>query len=500
MYDICAADERRDYSGNCVKKNDYCYGQCGDTGGEFLDRTGTCECHGVPSLEVVCDESCRSELPTLRCGSNGIIELVYPSGEISLNESVGVLDSCKEGSNVFSMRTSSGVFAGVLNGSSLFSGGERRRLSYSVGNDFVGILSNFTRSRSLQDDSSIGLELKNPLVCIKNGDSILFDVSKDNYPVYIKDSLLNTNDNFDYSLFRKLDTDALAGVDVESFPFTFSVPGTYVFGIKGTSSITVVTVMPDNVDCSTESNFVEFTDRNLVIMGVTSDSSIVLSPDWNLVWGLLFGAFGLAFGVVGFLYYFRKRAWPSHIEINSQYRTNQTYKTMVSKDSRNMGGVLVKSISADGKRSNKVAVDVEDIDQEATDELMDIECDNGEVDPNFKSLQQRHDDIGKELHIHKDLLNDIDKNLKKEIDDLKSLLTNAFLDFGPSESKQIERVQTLLKKLKRDTHRRDLFEASHDLGEHRSLQALGKVLNILSSLGPSAIADQIVEEILTQVI
>jgi hypothetical protein len=44
--------------------------------------------------------------------------------------------------------------------------------------------------------------LNNPIVCLVVGASIIFDVSSTKYPVYIKDSLLNTNPDFDYTPFR----------------------------------------------------------------------------------------------------------------------------------------------------------------------------------------------------------------------------------------------------------------------------------------------------------
>jgi hypothetical protein len=40
-------------------------------------------------------------------------------------------------------------------------------------------------------------------------------------------------------------------------------------------------------------------------MGVTSTNDIVLSPDWNLVVGLLLGMLGLVLILLGFMYYFR---------------------------------------------------------------------------------------------------------------------------------------------------------------------------------------------------
>jgi hypothetical protein len=82
----------------------------------------------------------------------------------------------------------------------------------------------------------------------------------------------------------------------------------------------IVSVMPENVNCSTASHFVEFTASNLITMGVTSTNDIVLSPDWNLVVGLLLGMLGLVLILLGFMYYFCKRAWLSHNEIQSTAR------------------------------------------------------------------------------------------------------------------------------------------------------------------------------------
>ena len=65
----------------------------------------------------------------------------------------------------------------------------------------------------------------NPVVCLVVGASIIFDVSNTRYPVYLKDSLLNTNPGFDYSSFRQLAALASTTVSISSFAFTFSSAG-----------------------------------------------------------------------------------------------------------------------------------------------------------------------------------------------------------------------------------------------------------------------------------
>lgn len=50
------------------------------------------------------------------------------------------------------------------------------------------------------------LAITNPVLCLELGQGILFDLpnGKTSYPVYLKDSFLNTNPRFDYGAFRTL--------------------------------------------------------------------------------------------------------------------------------------------------------------------------------------------------------------------------------------------------------------------------------------------------------
>jgi hypothetical protein len=67
--------------------------------------------------------------------------------------------------------------------------------------------------------------------CIQPYDSITFSVSRTNFPVYIKNSIYNTNPNFDYGAFVKLQTKLTSsGLNLDTFGFTFIPEGVYVFG------------------------------------------------------------------------------------------------------------------------------------------------------------------------------------------------------------------------------------------------------------------------------
>lgn len=61
--------------------------------------------------------------------------------------------------------------------------------------------------RALQDDTTAATpQLKNPAMCIKIGDIVFFnvDVANLNYPTYLKNSPLNTNDEFNSQPFTDL--------------------------------------------------------------------------------------------------------------------------------------------------------------------------------------------------------------------------------------------------------------------------------------------------------
>jgi len=70
----------------------------------------------------------------------------------------------------------------------------------------------------------------NPVVCIEEGGALLFgQVSIDNYPVYQKNSLLNSDPEFDFSAFLQLRNMLEAGADYTFFAHTFDYQGIYVF-------------------------------------------------------------------------------------------------------------------------------------------------------------------------------------------------------------------------------------------------------------------------------
>lgn len=101
--------------------------------------------------------------------------------------------------------------------------------------------------RRLQLDANQAQYINNPVICTTSGSAMLFEnLSEEKYPFYMKDSLLNTNSNFDYGAFSAL-PEQLQGKTNQNFVFTFEQSGIYVFGdSRDEAKLMVISVMADD--------------------------------------------------------------------------------------------------------------------------------------------------------------------------------------------------------------------------------------------------------------
>lgn len=71
--------------------------------------------------------------------------------------------------------------------------------------------------------------LRNPVMCVAKGDSMVFTIrDPHHYPVYLKDSVMNSNPSFDYGSFLiladQMNTKAsMNSTNPSLFAFTFTV-------------------------------------------------------------------------------------------------------------------------------------------------------------------------------------------------------------------------------------------------------------------------------------
>ena len=507
----------------------YCSTICGTSGGTFSTTTGTCQCNDITLLDSVCSRSCRDTAPSMRCLSDGNIQVsigdtTYEISPASIPLSSGVI-TCSSSSvgipsSVYTMSTTEGQYTGIYGlGSTVSNVIARRRLSnlHSLASIFNNTLESAVEgqhSYRRRLDGTLSAKYSNAIVCIRLNDSILFEVNNSFVPVYEKDSLLNTNKVFDYSAFRDLAVRAKSTLKVTSFAFTFSVAGTYVFSLlSNPSKMTIIGVMPAGVNCSVAGPFVEFSDSNLIKMGVVTNNNIVLTPDWNLVLGLLFGMMALLLIVVGFLYYFRKRAWSAHFAVETKYRNKSRSAPIIAPSK---GGILTavpkltKTSNILGCLNRGVGTSEEAVDpatafplaQEDIESAVvggappdaEVSTDDNYVPQFTKDLQLHHDDLDRQMQIQNDLIRGLQDSLLKEVDDLKNLLMSTAMQMASSGEGKNKSLQNLLQHVKSDVSCRELFESSVSATEDRITNAL-KQLQHLLEIGSFKVSEKICDEI-----
>jgi hypothetical protein len=352
------------------------------------------------------------------------------------------------------------------------------------------------------------------------GDTIVFDVSNQNYPVYVKDSLLNTDPNFDYTEFRNLATTITSGVTVSSFAFTFIESGTYVFSMSSNpTTLTIVTILDSNIAQSTEAQFVPMSESNLIVSGVKTTSGIVLAPDWDLVAGLLAGMLGMVLLVTGFLYYFRKRAWSTKSTIQLKYRDlNKNGDYDAKAQGTGVSSTLTLCCSmAPGpcgclSTNNKVFATDEsshhdkqkvgdDLEAAAFRPDEEVEFDDEMLLPELaKHMQSHHDEIDRQLLTQNDMLTNLQDTLKKEVDELKQIMAQTSMELAMSTTnmeQKNKRVSAILIQLKTDTLARGVYENSFDTTDKRIFTCLDQVRSLLTD-GADNVARNIVEDITHQ--
>jgi hypothetical protein len=113
--------------------------------------------------------------------------------------------------------------------------------------------------------------ISNAIQCIKPFDAINFEVDKTNFPIYIKDSKWNTNANFDYGAFVKLETKLTSSaLEIDTFGFTFAKAGTYVFAnYAAPTQFQTIVLVTDKEDGCHGSPTWPITVENMQKLGIT---------------------------------------------------------------------------------------------------------------------------------------------------------------------------------------------------------------------------------------
>jgi len=200
------------------------------------------------------------------------------------------------------------------------------------------------------------------VICINRGSALLFEgLGPNNFPVYVKDSLLNQNEeNFDYGEFGKL-SDLLKDGKIKSFIFTFANPGFFDFSdSRNKAKQMCIAVMGDDKKCPGDSAFSPQTYASLLKMNAFR-RDVLTPPDWPfliLVMISFMGLILLTFVVVACV---MKNDWHQTSILAPIYqRTN--YTKAKNSDPNDMTAIVSINTEASsmGFRNNGAAEDEEE--------------------------------------------------------------------------------------------------------------------------------------------
>ncbi|XP_072832011.1 uncharacterized protein [Vicugna pacos] len=294
----------------CVSPQQHdCSSFCRPVGGELSASLGICQCREYVSAEELCDAQCLARAPQLSLawgpGRKLVLSVKGKAGDSVQREAVSTLgpDQSLQGSarvhlvqcgphGMLGFVISRGdVLDSFLLGPPVSSPRQQRRhrttaLEYPV-----------------PQDPSIHPHIPNPVVCLVEGDVILFQLhilphnrSFSHYPVYQRQHLFNSNPHWDFGAFRRLaHLVHETHLNFSRFAHQFLDPGTYVFRDNGLpESITVVLVKEKGVACDPGLSPVQpSSPHHLARHGVLRHQLPNLGPDWAVISGVLLAA-GLA--------------------------------------------------------------------------------------------------------------------------------------------------------------------------------------------------------------
>ena len=122
-------------------------------------------------------------------------------------------------------------------------------------------------------------------------DTFLFQIDSPNhYPVYMKNSVINSNPDFDFGAFQTLETEirALKNQNLSDpviFTFTFTEAGTYVFNdAANEKKIMIISVKGLGEECADPDRYVQtVSEDSLAQVGATINEDLIVEPNYPLI-------------------------------------------------------------------------------------------------------------------------------------------------------------------------------------------------------------------------
>eukprot|EP01029_Cantina_marsupialis_P004430 TRINITY_DN14448_c0_g1_i4.p1 TRINITY_DN14448_c0_g1~~TRINITY_DN14448_c0_g1_i4.p1 ORF type:complete len:2721 (+),score=1122.55 TRINITY_DN14448_c0_g1_i4:133-8163(+) len=540
VYDLCASSEIRSADGKCVDAES-CTESCESGAGSRNSQTGLCECEGVEDIRVICDVACRAAAATMAMdpvsqkititdpttGEQQQISLsdrVDFSGQLSCsNQMLDGGDTAKS-CDVKSIQMTTDGFNGVygLTDSikNVAAEDNARRvlrdylINGTVTEDIVTDLIAHQRNNTFNATASFFSDkphmfariladstepaIAQPMLCLEQGDGIVFDLGADktNFPVYDKDSLMNTNGLFDYGEFRRLAEIAVSSADIRLFGYSFDESGTYVFSSSvNPDKQTIIVVMAEGTSCPTEASILPMATSNLVAVGAYRSDDIILEPDWVLIGTVLLSLFAVTTLTISLLHYFKRQAWVHGDAKVPGYRKKQR-KAGLQK-MRAKGGVTHAKVLVCNEKDLEVGVGVGarpgadglDVDRWDLDDL--------DVRQLLERLEHHHVSVATTIDEQKEGTNILMDTLHDEVEQLRGMLTEILLDKqtnGLGGAEVVNKHAQIANRLSGEFSRLAM-QGDHEDSLHLSvLESLSAALDYFNG-APAKSATNVVEEL-----
>ena len=303
----CTDTQVRAADGSCQSSTTNCKSECqGGASGSLKEKYGKCSCNGLVGIEL----DTIKKYPVVTMNSK-LQYLVYdPDSKQTVTLTVSgstylASVSCSSTCNVHSVSFTSDGPQGTY--------GVPKNLEKSY-------YSKVSRRLAVNSDPVLS-----PLLCIKTSDTVVFSLNpKQNFPVYLKNSLLNTNKNFDYAAFKELANRMRSqNSNVDTFAFTFKTEGIYDIADNSNNKKTIVIkVVSDISKCVAKSrdrvladvyvSFYPSTEDNMASFGLETTTGYIEEPNWGTIAGILVAVFIALLVFIAFLAFLHWRALASN--------------------------------------------------------------------------------------------------------------------------------------------------------------------------------------------
>ncbi|XP_074159845.1 uncharacterized protein LOC141563111 [Sminthopsis crassicaudata] len=297
-------DIRLSSTRKCVSpKQHNCSYFCHPASGELSAELGICQCREYVSAEELCDTLCLARAPqlSLKWGTNRELFLTFQDqigGSTHREiENIVVPDQPIQGSKRIQLVQfgPDGIFGFIFSRIEVLD-------VFMMELELDLLLLKHHRNTPAPEQASFrktyfSPRIPNPVVCLQIGDSILFQLNiisnnrqASHYPVYQKQHLFNSNPQWDFGAFRRLNhLIQETHLNFSRFAHVFLDPGTYVFQDNGLSeSILIVLVKEEGMACGPGTSPIQpSSPYQLTRHGILKHQPLNLAPDWATITGVL---------------------------------------------------------------------------------------------------------------------------------------------------------------------------------------------------------------------